>query len=146
MNPANHLKTEKRLMTWTYLGVTKDSETQPLVIQNLNYFPLTCIRGLNFSATPSITPSSSKKIPVMTRMKVHMIMLSTRKNEKFWPRWDSNPQSSDSKSDAVSVGPRGHKSSGAIVWIKKNVMMIHQKSHFNFYIMFHFSPYHHKII
>ena len=23
------------------------------------------------------------------------------------PRWDSNPQSSDSKSDAVSIGPRG---------------------------------------
>ena len=25
------------------------------------------------------------------------------------PRWDSNPQSSDSKSDALSVGPRGHE-------------------------------------
>ena len=24
-----------------------------------------------------------------------------------WPRWGSNPQSSDSKSDALSIGPRG---------------------------------------
>ena len=24
------------------------------------------------------------------------------------PRWGSNPQSSDSKSDALSIGPRGH--------------------------------------
>ena len=26
---------------------------------------------------------------------------------KNWPRWGSNPQSSDSKSDALSIGPRG---------------------------------------
>ena len=28
-----------------------------------------------------------------------------------WPRWGSNPQSSDSKSDALSIGPRGRCSS-----------------------------------
>ena len=30
-------------------------------------------------------------------------------NGKLRPRWGSNPQSSDSKSDALSIGPRGHK-------------------------------------
>ena len=29
------------------------------------------------------------------------------KKRDYRPRWDSNPQSSDSKSDAVSIGPRG---------------------------------------
>ena len=29
-------------------------------------------------------------------------------SRKTRPRWDSNPQSSDSKSDALSIRPRGH--------------------------------------
>ena len=39
------------------------------------------------------------------------INLSLKENfRKHWPRWDSNPQSSDSKSDAISIRPRGRRS------------------------------------
>ena len=39
---------------------------------------------------------------------LNIIFLISSQN---WPRWGSNPQSSDSKSDALSIGPRGRCSS-----------------------------------
>ena len=36
-----------------------------------------------------------------------VINSNSYKFPKNWPRWGSNPQSSDSKSDALSIGPRG---------------------------------------
>ena len=36
------------------------------------------------------------------------IVIVKRLKVKTRPRWDSNPQSSDSKSDALSIRPRGH--------------------------------------
>ena len=37
----------------------------------------------------------------------HQILM---KSQKYWPRRDSNPQSSDPKSDAISIRPRGRHS------------------------------------
>ena len=54
---------------------------------------------INFTYTVhSIAIASyDRKIVIVKRLKV-----------KTRPRWDSNPQSSDSKSDALSIRPRGH--------------------------------------
>ena len=38
------------------------------------------------------------------------------KDTQNWPRWGSNPQSSDSKSDALSIGPRGRCLCRNLAW------------------------------
>ena len=45
-----------------------------------------------------------------------------------WPRWGSNPQSSDSKSDALSIGPRGRCSILNIFdWYLTNAILYHNE-------------------
>ena len=51
-----------------------------------------------------------KETNLMLWINTRMIMFKPKNENILRPRWDSNPQSSDSKSDALSVGPRGHVS------------------------------------
>ena len=105
----------------------ENSTTGPtmLVIWGKSYlgYDLSIIQySLNYPAlsgnrTPvsRVAGENSTTEPTMLKQSITIHLLGTitlGSNEQClkcvkWPRWGSNPQSSDSKSDALSIGPRG---------------------------------------
>ena len=69
-----------------------------------NRTPVSRVAGENSTTEPTMLKQS---------ITIHLLgTITLGSNEQClkcvkWPRWGSNPQSSDSKSDALSIGPRG---------------------------------------
>ena len=68
-----------------------------------NRTPVSRVAGENSTTEPTMLwrynpPGTGPYVDLPRRCLIHA---------ENWPRWGSNPQSSDSKSDALSIGPRG---------------------------------------
>ena len=80
----------------------------------------------NFEITFSwLYPSMKTQVQVRPIKLLVMLIIDLKlQSEKHWPRRDSNPQSSDPKSDAISIRPRGRRE----IFSKSNSYKNH---HFN---------------
>ena len=79
-------------------------------------------------AWPWLYPSKTHKAPSSSKnIKLLVIILIDLKlqTEKHWPRRDSNPQSSDPKSDAISIRPRGRRETPSKSELYKNGSINH---------------------
>ena len=64
------------------------------------------VHRLNHSATASIGPQGFAAIAPLLRVVVHLAEWAIPVKKLFRRRRDSNPQSSDPKSDAIAISPR----------------------------------------
>ncbi len=95
-----------------------ESYSQRLLVSHwvdLENFTKTCALSGNRTPVSRVAGENSTTEPTMLKQSITIHLLGTitpGSNEQClkcvkWPRWGSNPQSSDSKSDALSIGPRG---------------------------------------
>ena len=76
-----------------------------------NRTPVSRVAGENSTTEPTML---ERIYPSVTGRYID-VQKDIRAFQKNWPRWGSNPQSSDSKSDALSIGPRGRCKNGNII-------------------------------
>ena len=98
MGKMFEMNTARTLKTWPWWGSnpqSSDSKSDALSIG-----PHGLINDDSYLTLLAV--SDSRKI-----LMGKMFEMNTARTLKTWPWWGSNPQSSDSKSDALSIGPHG---------------------------------------